>query len=527
MTRAGTRWKPWHLVVVLLAGLLLAVFLDFELSSLSVRPMHADEAVHAVKFNTLYQGGGYRYDPGDYHGPTLYYLAWPIVRGCGVERFGQMEAWMLRLVPLLGLLGCVGMVAALGRFAGRSPPLAAMALVVLHPAAAFYATSFIQETLLVLLTLATILSARCYLRRRRAGWALCVGACAGLMLATKETAVIHLAAMAAAGAVVLWARGHGSPGRPWRPRWGLWSGAALVGLVLWQSLITAGFTHLPAAGDSFRTFWLQIGRAAGGDHRHLWPLHYFGLLLGHGGLWRALPNAILLICAIVGGVVAWLLPPGWKGRGLLRFLALYTLLVMAVYSLLPYKTPWLVLTWLVPMFLLFDIGSSVALGFLRLKARWALPVGFLLIAAVFPLLGRNRWQDGRSYDDPACPWAYAPTHRSLAALSGRVEQIATAWPSELPVVVIAPADDYWPLPWQLRRLQHVGYFDHVPDGLAGPVILVHEDLAEQVAAELYSHRPGQNPLYVRLVDRRIWLRPGVEMIGLVRKSVLDAAEAGP
>lgn len=527
MTRPDTPSRTWRWIVALVGLLLIGSFLAQELVDLSLRPMHADEAVHAVKFNTLYQGGGYRYDPRDYHGPTLYYLAWPIVRGCGVETFGQMKAWMLRMVPLLGLLGCCLLVGALSRCTGGAMSLAAMALVVFHPAAAFYATTFIQETLLVLFTLATIFCAWRYFRSARAGWALGAGAGAGLMLATKETAVIHLAAMAAAGAIVLWARGGGSPGRVRRFRWALWVGAAMLGGLVWQALVTAGFTHVPAVGDSLRTFWLQLGRAGGGDHRHQSPLYYFDLLVGRG-FWRAAPNAIVLAGGILGGIGAWSTPSGRKGLALLRFVALYTLIVMAIYSLLPYKTPWLVLGWLVPLFLLFDTGASLGLGFLRLRARWALPVGILLVAAVFPLLGRSRLHDRRrGYDHPACPWAYAPTHRSLATLSGRVEQVAGAAAPDLPVVVLAPGDDYWPLPWQLRRLDRVGYFDHVPEGLAGPVILVHQALAKQVAAELYSHPPGENPLYVRLVGRRIWLRPGVEMIGLVRKSVLDAQEASP
>jgi predicted membrane-bound mannosyltransferase len=42
--------------LVLLAGAL-------RLPDLAARPMHADEAVHADKFATLLEGGGYAYDP--------------------------------------------------------------------------------------------------------------------------------------------------------------------------------------------------------------------------------------------------------------------------------------------------------------------------------------------------------------------------------------------------------------------------------------------------------------------------------
>ncbi len=60
---------------VFLALILLAGALRFP--GLGARPMHADEAVHADKFGTLLEGGGYVYDPSDYHGPSLYYLTLP------------------------------------------------------------------------------------------------------------------------------------------------------------------------------------------------------------------------------------------------------------------------------------------------------------------------------------------------------------------------------------------------------------------------------------------------------------------
>src|SRR5881275_1731133 len=57
----------------------LAVALLLRLPHLGVRPMHGDEAVHAFKFADLWEKGVYRYDPNEYHGPTLYYAALPVV----------------------------------------------------------------------------------------------------------------------------------------------------------------------------------------------------------------------------------------------------------------------------------------------------------------------------------------------------------------------------------------------------------------------------------------------------------------
>ena len=51
--------------------------LAFRLPRLADRPMHTDEAVQAAKFGELLDEGQYRYDPVEYHGPTLYYLTLP------------------------------------------------------------------------------------------------------------------------------------------------------------------------------------------------------------------------------------------------------------------------------------------------------------------------------------------------------------------------------------------------------------------------------------------------------------------
>ena len=45
-----------------------------RLARLSQRPLHTDEAVHADKYSRMLERGSYKYDPYEYHGPTLNYL---------------------------------------------------------------------------------------------------------------------------------------------------------------------------------------------------------------------------------------------------------------------------------------------------------------------------------------------------------------------------------------------------------------------------------------------------------------------
>ncbi len=39
--------------------------------------MHNDEGVNAMKFRALYVNNNYKYDPNEFHGPTLPYLTLP------------------------------------------------------------------------------------------------------------------------------------------------------------------------------------------------------------------------------------------------------------------------------------------------------------------------------------------------------------------------------------------------------------------------------------------------------------------
>ena len=57
-------------VVILILVITIAGF-ALRIGKLGRRPMHTDEAVHAIKFAKLLEDGLYRYDPDEYHGPTL------------------------------------------------------------------------------------------------------------------------------------------------------------------------------------------------------------------------------------------------------------------------------------------------------------------------------------------------------------------------------------------------------------------------------------------------------------------------
>src|SRR5690348_6593443 len=97
MTRSLT------LVVLLAAGAALLL----RWPGLNRRPMHNDEAVNAVKFGELWEHKGYKYDPNEHHGPSLFYatLAWE--RLTAAPDLNQYTDGRLRFVTVLFGLGLV------------------------------------------------------------------------------------------------------------------------------------------------------------------------------------------------------------------------------------------------------------------------------------------------------------------------------------------------------------------------------------------------------------------------------------
>ncbi len=90
----------------------------FRLPRLDLRPMHTDEAVHTSQAGTLLQTGQYVYNPEEYHGPTPYYFALPIIWFNGVKTLAETDETMFRMVPaffgVLLVLLLIGIKDALG-----------------------------------------------------------------------------------------------------------------------------------------------------------------------------------------------------------------------------------------------------------------------------------------------------------------------------------------------------------------------------------------------------------------------------
>lgn len=543
--RAG-RWG-WAIGMVL-AGIVGA---GLRLVDLGNRPMHADEAVQALRFARLLEQGQFQYDPQEYHGPSLPYLSWPVVRALGVRQAKDLEAWQLRLVPAaMGVLLVLGPW-RLRRQLGRPATLAAAWLTALSPALVFYSRYYIAEVLLVGFGWGAIVGwwgVHDWLVRLRTrpkqrlpiGPLVLLGGCLGLQYATKETWVIALVSLLLAAGLTM-PRLRGLP----KGRVMLAFGVVLAaGAAIWAALFSSFGQNPAGLVDSLKTYLHYFQQAAGQGRgaQHVYPFwYYFQVLFAWktpgGGWWS---EAAVLLLALVGGMTAvgvgQLLRVKPRQIALARFLAVYTLIQALIYSAIPYKTPWCALGFYHGMLVLAGLGWAALLQWAGSRPSMATLVKKGLVLA-FLLLGSGHlaWQAARAsfrlVADPTQPYLYAPTTLEVDRLVAALEQIAQCHPDghALPIQVFFPDHQYWPLPWYLRRFSRVGWFssfDEAEGSAPSPIILAHPDMESGLLEYCYFRQPpGQRRLYLSELGRgpaRWPIRPYVSIQLYLRWDLWEA-----
>jgi uncharacterized protein (TIGR03663 family) len=461
--------------------LLLAVLLALALRCpfLDARPMHNDEAVNAIKFGKLWNGGGYGYDPNEHHGPSLYYATLAVARLTSTPDFDHLSEIKLRLITVFFGVGLIALLPLIGDGLGRQGTVWAACFTALSPALVFYSRYYIHEMLLVFFTFLALAAGWRYWRSRKIGWALVAGAGVGLMDATKETFLIALAAAAVALAANWawdrWADASSPPLQlPRIPLKHLGAGVA-VWLIVVIVLFSSFFTNAAGPLDSLRTYLPWVHRAEGASpHTHPWSFYLHRLLWFHvakGPVWS---EGLILVLAVIGAY------GGFARKGLagatpsfVRFLALNTFALTAAYSLIAYKTPWCLLGFWHGMILLAGVGAAGLVR--RARHRFLRLVVRLLILAGAAHLGWQAWQANVAYAaDPRNPYVYAQTSPDLLNLVDKVKALTQASPQgrEMLIKVMAPDSDYWPLPWYLRTLKRIGWWDQVPPDPYAPVMIV-------------------------------------------------------
>lgn len=480
--------RPQVHTVLILAIALSA--LGFRLVQLDRRPMHNDEANQAVRCGSLLETGRYRYDPDEHHGPSLYYLTLPVAWLTSGTRFADTTEATFRIVPVLAGVALILLMPLVADGIGRWSAVFAAILAAVSPAMVFYNRFYIQESLLTLFTFGLIAAAWRLARSGRSFWALITGVFAGLMYSTKETCVIAFGSMLAAALTVLAAprTGPGLRSRvPSRQAVRNVAVAAVTACVVSAAFFSSFFTNPHGPVDSLRSFAVYLDRAAG-ETVHVHPWFYYMQMIIHSRYGRgpAWSEGLIVALAVVGAlaVLTRRLPAGSDGS-MARFLAVYAILITAVYSAIPYKTPWCMLSFLHAMMLLAGVGASSLFQFVKPRAA-KVALALVLTGCTAHLARQAVLANSRFCADPRNPYVYAHTSIDLLKLVDRMDELAAVHPRGhgMFVQVIAHPHQTWPLPWYLRRFRAVGYWTDpadVPDAGSVPVIITSPAHTEALA----------------------------------------------
>lgn len=531
------RIVPFALLVAVAGGAL-----ALRLPRLDLRPLHGDEAVEAFRTGRLLAEGYYRYDPHEYHGPTLHYFSLPFLWLSGARSFAESHESTYRLVCVAFGVGAILLLALLADGLGWPATLVAAVLTALSPAMVFYNRYYIHESLLVFFTVAAIGCGWRYVASRRVVWAILTGASLALMHATKETCIFAFAAMGLAllaysGWRRLWREPAGSSALR-TPHSALplrhVAAAIAAGLAVCVLLFTSFFTNWRGPLDSVLTYVSYLARSGGaGLHRHPW--HYYLGLLAYArygpGIWFS--EALILGLAAIGLGVAFL-PPRTphsalrtaRPASLIRFVALYTLILTGIYAVVPYKTPWCMMSFLHGMIVLAGVGAAALVG--AVPTHLLKGVAALALAAGAWQLGGQAWRaslDRRWVADRRNPYVYAHTAPDLLKVAQRAEQIAEVHPRgrELIIKIVAPDHDYWPLPFYLRRFPNTGYWPRHDPGTGQLVEMVpSEPDADIVICSVGATEELESRLRDSYFRETRGLRPAVHIVVYTRRELWDA-----
>jgi len=527
----GTQIKYANLIcgIAFALAVIIAVWLRF--AQISVKPFHHDEGVNSYFLLNLFrQKGEYRYDPTNYHGPTLYYFTLLALRVFGVNDFA------LRFMPALFGTLSVLMVWLLRKHLGAVGTPVAAFLMALSPGLVYFSRDFIHEMSFGCFSLGIVVGAWRYAESKKFVWLALAATSAGLLFATKETAVITAVVLISSAVCAtawditrkLFRQREVTPGRLDLSLDHILA-AVIIFVFINVIFYTSFFVPQTYPDGNKYIYWKGVTdavksvalwtRRSGSEHvKDRW--YYLSILLK-----LELP---LLIGSLLAGIFVV-----WRGTRFWLFVAAWTVGMALAYSIIGYKTPWLMVSFLIPMALLSGYAAQQvysALPLTKLRVIWVMALvtllvfnGSLALSVNFDKYDDNANSSGyfvdagrklklKPYLDGLIGYVYAQTDRGAFQLVEAIKNESDKLPlrDDTPIYVGTP--DYWPLPWYLRDYKNVAYSGSLPDSASGTPSISQPIIIASVSQQSELGRMAG----WRALPEPFTLRPGVELVIYVR-----------
>ena len=385
----------WALTCLsLMGGILLRA------SSLDSTPLQSDEAVNWY-LARAWSSGTFQYDPTQFHGPLFFRL----LNLLGIESEASLRSLSVGAGSLIVILPFL-----LTPFFGAARCAGVAVLLAFDPLLIYYSRVAIHESLFSLLSALCLVFMFRWIHTGGRTAITVVGVSLGLLAATKETFALPLTATVIALTLLF----------PQKLR-SIRILDLLIAVTTALALTIWGYDRLDGPMELLRGViaWTETGI---GESTQTQPWWYFGALL-----FSISPLALL-------GLTRFFSP----NRNV-RFVAVYGLLLLVFYSIIPYKTPWLLCTVLFPLYL--TIAASVS--------NKTLLGGIVCLQILLALFANNTTQLRAN-----------STSEEARVLSHDILQHCNVVGPRCRVFI--GAQWYWPLPFYLRSIETQTLYSQKP-----------------------------------------------------------------
>ncbi len=443
------RSRSTSLLLLFLATLLAGVFYVHEIE---LRPLHSDEAVNHFFVEKILRTGFYRYSHKNYHGPLYFYSLLP-----ARYLFGDTIS-ALRLPSILCTLLIFPALLFFRGFCRNSFFVYAAVLIISSPSLVFFSRYAIHEPLFVLCSLLFAASCFSWSQRLNAKSLFAASIATALLICTKETFVVAGFSVLLALLSCCWDRLPSIFNFLRTSLKHLWF-ATLLACLLIAFVYTAGFYWLEGLHELVFGIPQWIARGSGDVGHHKDTLYYLRDIL-----LRAEPG--LLAAIIISAVV---LTVNWKkfprhdanfsDQRLSIFLFVWMLSTTTIYSLIPYKTAWLVINISLPsiLFVAHSLSRIEVLG-PRYTRFTKILVALLFLCSMYfnltfnyrtmPLLGGTLGNKLEFQEQN--PFRYVHTLDVFFRLEGKIRREMESRPDAQLLIAMS---GYWPLPFYIRDLK--------------------------------------------------------------------------
>ena len=266
---------------------------------------------------------------------------------------------------------------------------------------------------------------------------------------------------------------------------------AYVGIVFFSSF----FTYEKGIGAAFEAYniWTQTGTK---DHAQSGAWGYLKWLLAS--------EAPLLILGALGALIAF-----WKAKHrFAMFVALWAFGLFAAYTLIPYKTPWIAINFVLPMGLIAGYGiGELATG----DRQWQRTAAKILAALALGICAYQTIElNFFRYDDEQRPYVYVHSLRSMNEMEREIGRISERAGTGRQATIVVTSPDQWPLPWTLLEYKKVGFHGTVVQVPTAEVVIGSTKQATELE-EKYAATHQLTGTYT--------LRPGIDLLFYVRKDL--------